>query len=105
MRHRLTRRLAGRHLVGAVIVVLDSSSTSAVDDVNVSAASFFKTPAAAKGKHAAKSDACGATGYRQLSGKQLYDYRLGDNTTPDVLACTAPRAYARLSAVGRAVLS
>jgi hypothetical protein len=90
---------------GAVLVVLDSATTSAVDDVHVSSASFFKAPAAAKKKHAAKSDVYGATGFRQLSGKQVFDTTLGDtNLVPDVLACTAPRAYARLSVVGRTVL-
>ena len=91
---------------GAAIVVLDIATVSAVEDVHVSAGSFLKQTAAAKKKHAAKSDAYGATGYRQLSGKQVYDFTLGDTVTPvpDVLACTAPRAYARLSAVGRAVL-
>ena len=90
---------------GAVKVVLESNS-SLVDDVHKSAASFFKAAPAAKQKFASKSDAYGAAGYRALAGKQVYDFTIAGNApVPDVLACTAPRAYTCLSAVGRTVLS
>ena len=92
-------------VTGAVKVVLDSSSSS-VDDVHKSAASFFKAAPAAKQKFVSKSDAYGAAGYRALAGKQVYDFTIaGNSPVPDVLACTAPRAYTCLSAVGRTVLS
>ena len=94
---------------GAVVLVADDSTADAVHTTLAAAAVLFAAPAADKRRYAATSDACGATGYRALSGKQVYDWRLNDLAgrppTPDVVARAAPRAYARLSAAGRAVLA
>lgn len=85
----------------------EGTAAQSVEAACASAAAFFASPPSAKQRHAARSEARGACGYRALPAKELVDIRLGcePGLTPDALERGATLALTDPASAGRAVLA